>query len=154
MVEQNTNTNPENNWSSSIQDHSNYSTQEDNLDSSDQKSTTDRHIIVFSIGWVVRGAKTGQEAINIAVSEVGKRVELSGDQVRTVDISVQRIECGRCRISSDALLLVSETALVGLLLQTEVDATDSETAEKIARREVGSHLHSTRLITVSITPVD
>jgi uncharacterized protein (UPF0212 family) len=154
MVEQNTDSNPDTDRNSSIQNHSNHSTRANKLDSSDQNTTPDRHVVVFSIGWVVRGAKTGQEVINIAVSEVGKRVELSSDQVHTVDISVQRIGCDRCGTGSDALLLVSETALVGLLLQTEVDAENSETAEKIARREVGSHLHNTRLITVGITPVD
>jgi len=109
---------------------------------------------VFSVGWVFRGAKTGQDAINIAVSEVGKRVRLTGNQVRTVDISVQRIGCNSCGIGSDALLLVSETALVGLFLEIEVDAEDSETAEKIARREVGPHLHNTPLTSVDIAPAD
>jgi uncharacterized protein (UPF0212 family) len=122
--------------------------------SSVEHEVSDGYTVVFSIGWVVRGAHTGQDAINIAVSEVGKRVGSTGEQVRTVDISVQRIGCNSCEIGSDALLLVSETALVGLLLKVEVDAEDSETAEKIARRQVGPHLHNTPLTSVDIAPAD
>lgn len=103
---------------------------------------------------VVRGAETGQDAINIAVSEVGKRVASTGEQTRNVDISVQRVGCNSCGVGSDALLLVSETALVGLFLEVEVDAEDSETAEKVARREVGPHLHNTPLTSVDIAPAD
>lgn len=153
MAERSTNSTPARNGNSHTQGNSHNSTQDHRSNSSDEK-VTDGHIVVFSVGWVVRGAKTGQDAINIAVSEVGKRVRLTGNQVRTVDISVQRIGCNSCGIGSDALLLVSETALVGLFLEIEVDAEDSETAEKIARREVGPHLHNTPLTSVDIAPAD
>ena len=151
MAERSTNSTPARNGNSPAQGNSRHSTQDHRLDASDERGG---HIVVFSVGWVVRGAKTGQDAINIAVSEVGKRVGSSGDQVRTVDISIQRIGCNSCGIDSDALLLVSETALVGLFLEVEVDAEDSETAEKIARREVGPHLHNTPLKSVDIAPAD
>lgn len=118
------------------------------------ETTTDGYTVVFSIGWVVRGAETGQDAINIAVSEVGKRVSSTGERTRNVDISVQRIECNSCGTGAEALLLVSETALVGLFLEVEVNAEDPDTAERIARREVGPHLHNTPLTLVEIAPTD
>ena len=154
MAERSTNSTPAKNGNSPAQGNSRHSTHDHRLDASDERGGTDGHIVVFSVGWVVRGAKTGQDAINIAVSEVGKRVGSTGEQVRTVDISVQRIGCNSCGIGSDALLLVSETALVGLFLEVEVDAEDSETAEKIARREVGPNLHNTPLTSVDIAPAD
>ena len=118
------------------------------------ETTTDGYAVVFSVGWVVRGVETGQDAINIAVSEVGKLVSSTGERTRSVDISVQRIECNSCGTGAEALLLVSETALVGLFLEVEVNAEDPDTAERIARREVGPHLHNIPLTSVEIAPAD
>ena len=114
----------------------------------------DGYSVVFSASWIVRGAETGQDAINIAVSEVGGRVASAGGPIRNIDISVQQIGCHSCGTGSEALLLVSETALVGLFLEVVVDAEDPDTAEKIARREVGPHLDNTPLASVDIAPAD
>jgi uncharacterized protein (UPF0212 family) len=109
---------------------------------------------VFSASWIVRGVETTQDAINIAVSEVGTRVASAGGAIRYIDITVQQIGCHSCGTGSEALLLVSETALVGLFLKIVVDAEDPDTAEKIARREVGPHLDNTPLASVDVTPTD
>ena len=132
---------------------------DDRDDERDHESTTENgfpggYTVVLSFGWVVRGAETGQDAINIAVSEVGRRVGAPGERTRSVDISVQQIGCHSCGTGSEALLLVSETALVGLFLEVVVDAEDPDTAEKIARREVGPHLDNTPLASVDIAPAD
>jgi len=152
MAKWSTNSTPATNANSSVRSDSRHS--ERIPESSDETDVTDGYTVVSSLGWVVRGAETGQDAINIAVSEVGKRVSSTGEQIRSVDISVQQIGCNSCGIGSDALLLVSETALIGLFLEVEVDAEDPETAEKIARREVGPHLHNTPLVSVDIAPAD
>ena len=143
-------------WNTNPAARSKRDDRDDELDHkpTDGSDVTTGYTVVFSVGWVVRGAETGQDAINIAVSEVGKRVGSPGEPVHSVDISVQRIGCNSCGIGSDALLLVSETALVGLFLEVEVDAEDSESAELIARREVGPQLHNTPLTSVDITPAD
>jgi uncharacterized protein (UPF0212 family) len=120
----------------------------------DGSGVPDGYTVVFSMGWVVQGAETGQDAINIAVSEVGKRIASTGKQTRKVNICVQRIGCNSCGLESDTLLLVSETALVGLFIEIEVDAEDPETAEKIARHEVGPHLHNTPLTSVNVSPAN
>ena len=120
----------------------------------EESSPPTGHVVVFSLGWVVQGAETGQDAINIAVSEVGKRIGSTDERIRSVDISVQRLGCNSCGSGSDALLLVSETALVGLFLEVEVATGDPKTAETISRREVGPNLHNTPLEPVDIVPVD
>lgn len=109
---------------------------------------------MFAVPAIVRGVETRQDAINIAVSEVGSRAASVAEPIRYIDISVQRIACSSCGIGSDALLLVSEAALVGLFLEVKVDAGGSETAEKVARREVGPNLHNTPLMSVDIAPAD
>jgi len=120
----------------------------------EESSPPTGHVVVFSLGWVVQGAETGQDAINIAVSEVGKRIGSTDERIRSVDISVQRLGCNSCGSGSDALLLVSETALVGLFLEVEVATEDPKTAETISRREVGPNLHNTPLDPVDIVPID
>jgi uncharacterized protein (UPF0212 family) len=107
--------------------------------------------IVFSVPWIVRGAERPQDAINIAVSEVGKRTEKTGRDIRSVDISVQRLLHDEGGGSTEALLLVAETALVGILLTVEVRASSAAEAETLARREIGPHLPDTPLTTVEVT---
>lgn len=152
MVERGTNSTPATNANFPVQSDRRHS--ERNPKSSDENGVAGGYTVVFSLGWVVRGAETGQDAINIAVSEVGKRVSSTGGQIRSVDISVQQVLCNRCGIRSDALLLVSETALIGLFLKIDVDTEDPETAQKVARREVGPHLHNTPLSSVEVAPAD
>jgi len=107
--------------------------------------------ISFSVPWIVRGAETGQDAINIVVSEVGKRITSASDRTKNCDINVQSVGCNNCNSQTDALLLVSKTALVGLLVTLEVQAESAEEAERIARREIGPHLEDTPLTSVDIS---
>ena len=107
--------------------------------------------VTFSVPWIVRGAETGQDAINIAVSEVGKRITAASDRTRNCNINVQSLGCNGCNSRTDALLLVSKTALVGLLLTLEVQAESGEDAERLARREIGPHLEDTPLTSVDIS---
>lgn len=104
--------------------------------------------VTFSIPWIVRWAESGQDAINVAVSEVGKRVTPTSDLIRNVDISVQDINCANCGTSSDAVQLVTDTALVGLVLTVEAHAIHREKTEAVARREIGPHLPDISLTTI------
>lgn len=69
--------------------------------------------------------------------------------IRNIDISVQEIRCGDCETTTDALLLVSKTVLVGLLLTMEAQGTTPEEAERVVRREIGPHLKDAPLTTVN-----
>lgn len=104
--------------------------------------------VSFSIPWIVRWAESGQDAINIAVSEVGKRVTPTSDLIRNIDIGVQGIACANCGATSDAVELVTDTALVGLVLTVEAQAVHREKAEAVARREIGPHLPDISLTTI------
>ncbi|WP_254526156.1 DUF555 domain-containing protein [Natrinema caseinilyticum] len=119
--------------------------------SHDSATKEEWYSVTFSVPWIVRGADTGQDAINIAVSEVGKRITSAGDRTRNCNINVQSLGCNNCNSRTDALLLVSNTALVGLLVTLEIKAASDEEAERIARREIGPHLEDTPLTSVDIS---
>ena len=107
--------------------------------------------VTFSVPWIVRGADTGQDAINIAVSEVGKRISAASDRTRNRNIEVQSLGCNDCNSRTEALLLVSKTALVGLFVTLDVQAKSAEEAERRARREIGPHLEDTPLTSVDVS---
>jgi hypothetical protein len=122
---------------------------DDGSGSSSGSRPEDWYEVSFSLPWIVKQVESGQDAINIAVSEVGKRVTPASPPIRNIDISVQEIRCGDCESTTDALLLVSKTALVGLLLTMEVQGATPEKAERIARKEIGTRLEEIPLTTVS-----
>ena len=108
--------------------------------------STGGNSVTFSLPWVVKGADTPQDAINIAVSEVGKCITDVGSPILDVDLSVQQLSCGSCRQHTDATLIVSGTALVGLELTAVVEAAPTD-AETVARRRLGPKLPGTPLAT-------
>ena len=107
--------------------------------------------ITFSVPWLVRGAKQPQDAINITISEVGKQLAAVDDPIRDTDITIQQVTCTECGASTEGLLLVSETALVGILLTVTLRAEAAAEAEALARRAIGSHLPDTPLTTVDVS---
>ena len=109
------------------------------------------HSVTFSVPWIVRGADTGQDAINIAVSEVGKRIGAASNRTRNCNIEVQSLGCNDCDSRTEALLLVSKTALVGLFVTLEIRAKSGEEAEGRIRREIGPHLEDTPLTLVDVS---
>jgi uncharacterized protein (UPF0212 family) len=69
--------------------------------------------VTLSVPWLVRGAHAVQDAINIAVSEVGARVsEADSPHVDYCDISTQTRSCTTCGTPIEAVLVVAETAIV------------------------------------------
>jgi uncharacterized protein (UPF0212 family) len=107
--------------------------------------------ITFSVPWLARGAKQPQDAINITISEIGKQLATVDDSIRDTDISVQQVTCSECGTSTEGLLLVAETALVGVLLSVTLRAGAAAEAEALARRAIGPHLPDTPLTTVDVS---
>jgi uncharacterized protein (UPF0212 family) len=107
--------------------------------------------LTFSVPWLVRGAKQPQDAINITISEVGKQLAAVEDPIRDTDITIQQVTCTECGASTEGLLLVSETALVGVLLTVTLRAGAAAKAEALARRAIGPHLPDTPLTTVDVS---
>jgi uncharacterized protein (UPF0212 family) len=78
--------------------------------------TANWYEVTYSVPWIVHNVATAQDAINIAVSQLGKAVAKPSGSVRNADISVQTVSCRGCTTEMDVATVVSSQALVGLLL--------------------------------------
>mgnify|MGYP000483557283 CR=1 FL=1 len=119
--------------------------------SSPSSQNDDWFRITFSVPRLVRGAKQPQDAINITISEIGKQLATANDPIRDTDIAVQQVTCTECGASTEGLLLISGTALVGVLLTVTLRAGAPGEAETLARRAIGPHLPDTPLTTVDVS---
>jgi hypothetical protein len=126
--------------------------QESLTDGSGRSSQDDEWFqITFSVPWLVRGAKQPQDAINITISEIGKQLVSVDAPIRDIDIAIQQVTCLECGASMESLLLIAETALVGVLLTVTLRAEAATRAETLARRAIGPHLPDTPLTTVDVS---
>ncbi|MCK9313292.1 MAG: DUF555 domain-containing protein [Methanocorpusculum sp.] len=106
------------------------------------------YIVTLEAGWTVKNIETVQDAIGIAVSEAGKRLNPSA---KFVDVDVLNMPCPYCGREINSALVIAKTGLVGLLLSMKVfNAENPEHAEHIAKSVIGKALRDVSLTTYSI----
>jgi uncharacterized protein (UPF0212 family) len=115
----------------------------------DTTPDADWYEITLSVPWIVHNVESPQDAINIAVAELGKRVAKTGGRIQNADIDVQSATCGSCGSEMTVATVVSGQALVGLLLTVDVRAPSAGEATRVAQREIGPHVPKTPLAPVS-----
>jgi uncharacterized protein (UPF0212 family) len=91
--------------------------------------------VQISVPWVVAGTTGVQNAINIAVSEVGKRVNQTS--ARYSEIVVQDVACPSCGYEYEAALSTVDFALVVLTVMAQFPASSAEESSRVAKRELG-----------------
>jgi hypothetical protein len=101
--------------------------------------------VTYSVPWIVHNVPTAQDAINIAVSQLGKAIANVSGSVRNAGISVQTVRCRGCNTEMDVATVVSGQALVGLLLTVEVWAKSPDESGIVGRRKIGPHIPDTPL---------
>lgn len=98
---------------------------------------TDYNVSLES-AWVIKDVKSLDDAIGIAISEAGKRLNPSA---KFVEIESGFIQCPYCEEDLNCALVVANTALVGLSLDMKVfNAESPEHASRIAKSVVGRAL--------------
>ena len=103
--------------------------------------------------WLVRDVKSVDDAIGVAISESGKR--LNKNKLEFVEVEVGQTVCPNCDESLDGVFLVAGTALVGLLFEIKVyDADGEEHAARIAKSMIGKTLRSIPLRLVEVADLD
>ena len=102
------------------------------------------YLVGMEAAWLVRDVDEIDDAIGVAVSSAGRRLNDSG--LEYVDVTVGGTPCPYCGESFDSGYIAAETALIGLVLEMKVFNADSEKhARRIAKSEVGGALREVPL---------
>ncbi|WNY23000.1 hypothetical protein MmiHf6_02960 [Methanimicrococcus hongohii] len=98
--------------------------------------------------WLVKDVATGEDAIGIAISEAGKRLN---PRLEFVGVDVGTMSCASCDEELMSVYVVANTALVGLLFQMKVyEAESEEHASRIATSVIGKALRDVPLKIVEV----
>lgn len=98
--------------------------------------------------WLVKDVATGEDAIGIAISEAGKRLN---PKLEFVGVDVGTMSCAGCDEDFMSVYVVADTALVGLLFQMKVyEAETEEHASRIATSVIGKALRDVPLKVVEV----
>jgi len=107
------------------------------------------YLVGMEAAWLVRDVGSIDDAIGVAVSEAGKR--LNDQEMDYVEVDVGATPCPACGEPFDSAFIAADTALVGLTLEMEVfNAEGAEHAERIAKSEVGGALRDVPLSVVEV----
>ena len=111
------------------------------------------YLVAMEAAWLVRDVDNIDDAIGVAVSEAGKRLN---DQDKSyVEVNVGATGCPACGEPFDSAYVAAGTALVGLVLEIDVfNANGQQHAERIAKSEVGGALRDVPLSVVETVELD
>ncbi|MFW6448814.1 MAG: DUF555 domain-containing protein [Halobacteriota archaeon] len=107
------------------------------------------YTVLVEAAWLVRDVEAIDDAIGVAVSEAGRR--LNDASMGYVDVDVGVTGCPVCDAPFDSAFIAADTALVGLALEIDVyNAEDVEHASRIAKKEIGQALRDVPLKVVDV----
>ncbi len=111
------------------------------------------YLVAMEAAWLVRDVADVDDAIGVAVSEAGKRLNDQG--LEYVEVEVGATPCPACGEPFDSAFVAADTALVGLVLEMTVfNAENEEHAARIAKSEVGGALRDVPLSVVETVELD
>jgi len=101
------------------------------------------YLVTLESAWYIKEAKSLDDAIGIAISEAGKRLNPSA---KFVEVEAGMLECPFCEQPLSSAIVVADTALVGLILEMKVFRAESkEHAGRIAKSVIGKALREVPL---------
>lgn len=102
------------------------------------------YLVAIEAAWLVRDVEDTDDAIGVAVSEAGKR--LNDSDLDYVEVEVGVTSCPACGEPLDAAFMAASTAMVGLTLEMKVFGVDDEVhASSVAKSEIGGALRDVPL---------
>jgi uncharacterized protein (UPF0212 family) len=111
------------------------------------------YLVAMEAAWLVRDVEEIDDAIGVAVSSAGKR--LNQKNMDYVEVEVGVTGCPACGEPFDSAFIAANTALVGLLLEIDVfNAESPNHAERIAKSEVGGALRDVPLDVIDIIELE
>ena len=109
--------------------------------------------VVLEAAWLVHDVDNVDDAIGVAVSEAGKR--LNEEEMDYVEVEVGFTNCPACGEPFDSAFVAADTALVGLMLELDVfNAESVEHAQRIAKSDIGGALRDVPLEIVDTVELD
>jgi uncharacterized protein (UPF0212 family) len=109
------------------------------------------YLVTLEAAWIVKDVDSVEDAMNIAISEVGKQLN---PDLNFVEIEVGTTNCPSCAEAFDSVFMAAGTALVGILLEMRVfDAESEEHAARIAKSTIGKALKSVPLDVVDVEEI-
>lgn len=101
-------------------------------------------LVAMEAAWLVRDVEDIDDAIGVAISEAGKR--LNEKDMDYVELEVGVTGCPICGEPFESAFIAADTALVGLVLEMKVfNAESDEHAQRIGKSEVGGALRNVPL---------
>ncbi|MDD1716158.1 MAG: DUF555 domain-containing protein [Methanolinea sp.] len=101
--------------------------------------------------WIVKDVSSLDDAISIAISEAGKKLN---PVAAYVEVEAGMLACPFCDGELNSALVVAKTALVGILLEMKVfNAETPEHATRIARSVIGKALRDIPLQVKEVCPL-
>jgi uncharacterized protein len=109
--------------------------------------------VLLEGAWLVRDVKTEDDAIGVAISEAGKR--LNQRKMDFVEVEMGQWDCPECSEPLPGVFLVASTALVALLFEIKIfNAESEEHAGRIAKSSIGKALGAIPLNVLETTPIN
>ena len=106
------------------------------------------YTVVLEGAWLVEDVEEIEDAVSVAVSEAGKRLNPDKDYV---EVEVGLMNCPACGEAFDSACMFAGTALVGLVFEINVYNVETEDhASKIAKQEVGEAIPDVPLEVVDV----
>ena len=106
------------------------------------------YLVVLESAWIIRDADSVDDAISIAISEAGKRLNPSA---KYVEVEAGILSCPYCEEELPCTLIVARTALVGMKMEMKVYKADSEEhARRIALSTIGKALRDIPLEIIEV----
>lgn len=100
--------------------------------------------VVLEAAWLVYDVEAVDDAIGVAVSEAGRR--LNEEEMEYVEVDVGFTECPACGEPFESGFVAADTALVGLQLEMDVFNVESvEHAQRVAKSDIGGALRDVPL---------
>lgn len=105
--------------------------------------------VALEAAWVVRNIDSVDDAVSIAISEMGKRLNPKLDYV---DFDVGLTSCPYCGQEFQSVFMITDTALVGLVLDMKVyNAENEDHASRIAKSVIGKAISNVPLRVVEVS---
>lgn len=109
-----------------------------------RRTRMSNYLVGMEAAWLVRDVGGIDDAIGVAVSSAGRR--LNEKDLDYVEVDIGGTQCPYCGEDFDSGYIAADTALVGLVLEMKVFNADSrEHAQRIAKSEIGGALRNVPL---------